>query len=144
MPLPDPKESRVERVATLKLTPAGALEGNLKVTYTGQEALWRRTEERHEDETDRKQFLEDQIKAEVPSGITVELINKPQWDGARLSMTAEFDLKVPGWARPLRGSEHRCPVGRVRGAKRQAGGFSTRLETLPIYFRVSVSGRSMT
>jgi hypothetical protein len=132
MPLPNPKESRVERVAALKLTAAGSLEGKLTVTYTGQEALWRRMEERHEDGTDRKQFLEDQVKADVPSGITVELINEPQWDGASSTLTAEFDLKVPGWAAAA-GQRALLPVGLFGAKDKQFFQHATR--TLPIYFR---------
>ncbi len=132
MPLPDPKDSRVERLAILKLTATGSLEGKLKVTYTGQEALWRRLEERHEDETDRKRFLEDQIKADVPSGITVELTNKPQWDGASSTLTAEFDLKVPGWAAAA-GQRALLPVGLFGAKDKQVFQHSTR--THAMYFK---------
>jgi len=34
------KDSRTERSAHLKLTPSGTLEGQVTVTYTGQEAFW--------------------------------------------------------------------------------------------------------
>jgi hypothetical protein len=97
-PLSEPKDSRIERRGRLKLTSSGTLEGKVTVTYTGQEALWRRLQERNEDDTDRKRFLEDQIKADIPSGADVDLTNRPDWDSASPFMIAEFDLKVPGWA----------------------------------------------
>ena len=82
----------------------------MTVTYTGQEALWRRHEERNEDEADRKQFLENQIKADIPSGIEVELSNRPDWNSASPALVAEYDLKVPGWAAAA-GQRALLPVG---------------------------------
>jgi hypothetical protein len=106
----DPQDSRIERRGRLQLTSSGTLEGKLTVTYTGQEALWRRLEERHEDDTDRKRFLEDQIKADIPSGADVDLTNHPNWDSASQSLVAEYKLKVPGWAAAA-GQRALLPVG---------------------------------
>jgi hypothetical protein len=74
------------------------VQGTVTVTYTGQEALWRRLEELHEDDTARKQFMEDQLRRDVPSGIEVELTNHPDWDSSALTLVAEYQFKVPGWA----------------------------------------------
>ena len=76
-PLPDRAESRVERKAAFKLTSSGALEGNVTVTYSGAEALVRRLSERSADETERKQYLEEQLKTDVASGVLVELTEQP-------------------------------------------------------------------
>ncbi len=130
-PLPEPKESRIERAAHLKLTSAGALEGKVTVTYTGQEALWRRQEEMNEDETDRKQFLENQIKADIPSGVEVEVSNRPDWDSASLALTAEYDLKVPGWAATA-GQRALLPMGLFGARDKKAFVHTTRVH--PIYF----------
>ena len=80
-PRSEPK-NRARSESLLKLTSSGTLEGKLTVTYTGQEAWWRRLEEHDEDDADRKQFLEEQIKADIPSGSEVELVNRPDWDSA--------------------------------------------------------------
>ena len=78
--LPESAESRIERKAELKLSQeTGELEGKLTVTYTGLEALSRRVNERNEDDTEHKKFLEDEVKEFVPTGIEVELTNKPEW-----------------------------------------------------------------
>ncbi len=71
--LPPSSDSRIERKADLKLTETGSLEGKLTVTFSGLEALWRRIEERNEDATNRKKFLEDQVKEYIPAGIDVDL-----------------------------------------------------------------------
>jgi hypothetical protein len=97
-PLPEPSESRIERKATLRLTDSGSLEGKAIITYTGLEALWRRIEERDEDATARKKFLEDQVKEYVPVDVDAELTNQPEWNSSAPSLVAEYDLKVPGWA----------------------------------------------
>jgi len=97
-PLPDSSQSRIERKAELKLTDSGDLEGKLKATFTGLEALWRRAEERLDDEAARKKFLEDEIKGWIPAASEVELTSTPDWKSSSPSMVAEFTLKVPGWA----------------------------------------------
>ena len=97
-PLPDGSASRLDRKAELKLTDDGTLEGKLTVVYSGLTALWRRTEQRHEDDAKRKQFLEDQVKEYVPVGVEVELTNKPDWAGSTPTLVAEYKLTVRGWA----------------------------------------------
>jgi Domain of Unknown Function with PDB structure (DUF3857) len=131
-PAQDSTDSRVERKAALQLTPFGTLEGKVTVTYSGQEALWRRLEERHEDEADRKQFLEDQIKADIPSGAVVELTNKPEWESSASALVAEYDLKVQGWAAGA-GQRSLLAVGLFGAQVRQSFQHATRLH--PIYFK---------
>jgi hypothetical protein len=96
--LPESSDSRIERKADLKLTQEGSLEGKLKVTYSGLEAMYRRLEQRHEDEAQRKKSLEDDVRYMIPASIEVELANKPDWSSSDPNLVAEFDLKVPGWA----------------------------------------------
>ena len=127
----DPKDSRTERKALLKLNSSGTLEGKLTVTYTGQEALWRRLEEHNEDDADRKQFLEEQIKADIPSGSEVELVNRPDWDSASQFMVAQFNLRVPGWAAGA-GQRALMPVGLFGAQERRGFEHATRIH--PMYF----------
>jgi Domain of Unknown Function with PDB structure (DUF3857) len=96
--LPSSAESHIERTADLKLSPEGDLTGKLKLSYTGLEALSRRMGQRLEDDAARKKYLEDTVKEYIPTGIEVELTNKPDWNVSEPPLTAEFDLKVPGWA----------------------------------------------
>jgi len=98
VPMPPVAASRIERKAVLKMNRGGALSGKLTIRYTGLEAAWRRVEERNEDDTDRKQFLEAQIRGSVPSGIDVKLTNTPDWNSAEEPLVVEYDLEVPGWA----------------------------------------------
>jgi hypothetical protein len=130
-PMPESSVSKIERKADLKMTLDGALEGKLSVTYSGLEAEWRRVEERNEDETQRKKFLEDEVKEAVPVGIEVELTNKPEWNSSAPTLAAEFTLKVPGW---VSGAGHRAllPVGLFSAPEKHICEHATRVH--PLYF----------
>ncbi len=96
--LPDSDASRIERKSDLKLTEDGSLEGKLTVAWTGLEGMWRRIDQRNEDETSRKKFLEDDVKESIALGSDVELVKQPDWKSSETALTAEFTLKVPGFA----------------------------------------------
>lgn len=130
--LPASSDSRIERKAGLKLTELGALEGKLTITFTGLEALWRRIEQRSEDETNRKKFLEDQVKEYIPAGIDVELTNKPDWTSSAPSLVAEYALKVPGWASAA-GRRAILAVGLFGNTEKHLFEHATRVH--PIYFQ---------
>jgi hypothetical protein len=131
-PVPDAKESRTERNATFQLTANGDLEGTVTVTYTGQSALWRRQQERFEDQIDRKQFLEDQIKAAVGRDAVAELTNQPEWDSSNTSLVAVFDLTIPSWASAAGQRTVLLPVGIFGAAYKHTLQHSIRVH--PIYF----------
>jgi uncharacterized protein DUF3857 len=96
--LPAASASRVERKADLQLAPeTGSLEGKVTITFTGLEALWRRTEERNQDDVGRKAFLEDEMKDSIPASAEAELTNHPDWSSSEAPLVAEYQLKVPGW-----------------------------------------------
>ena len=129
--IPGPAESRIERKATLHLTDSGSLEGKATVTFTGLEALGRRLEERNEDDTSRKKFLEDQIKEYIPVPSDVELTNKPDWNSSASTLVAEYDLKVPGWASAA-GRRTLLSVGLFGGLEKHTFEHADRV--YPIYF----------
>jgi len=130
-PMPDSSLSQIVRKADLQLSSDGALEGKLSVTFTGLEALWRRNEERNEDEANHKKFLEDYVKEIVPAGIEVELTNKPDWTSSAPVLVAEYTLKVPGW---VSGAGRRAlfPVGLFGAPEKHICEHSSRVH--PLYF----------
>jgi hypothetical protein len=127
--LPESAESRIERRASLKLSDTGDLEGKLTVTFTGLEALWRRTEEMHVDEQERKQFLENQVKESIPAASEVELVNKPEWASSTPALMAEFNLKVPGWASGA-GRHAMLPVGLFSATEKHVFDPETRVHAI--------------
>ena len=130
-PLPDSDVSHIERNANLKLTSEGVLEGKIKVTYTGLEALSRRRGQRNEDDTERKKYLEDQVKEYIPTGTEVELSNKPDWSASETPLVAEFDLKVPGWVASA-GRRELFPVGLFGATEKHLFEHANRV--WPVYF----------
>ena len=132
--LPTSSDSRVERKADLKLTDQGSLEGKLTFTFSGLEALWRRIEERNEDQASRKKFLEDQVREYIPVGIDVELLNKPDWASSAPTLVAEYDLKVQGWATGA-GKRVLVPVGLFSAPEKHLFEHTNRVH--PVYFQFS-------
>lgn len=96
--MPPSDASRVERKGDLKLLDDGSLEGKITVTWTGLAASWRRRDQRHEDDTNRKKFLEDDLKSSIPFGSDIELLKQPDWKSSDPPLVAEFTLKIPGFA----------------------------------------------
>jgi hypothetical protein len=129
--LPESSDSQIERKADLKLTQEGSLEGKLTVKYTGLEAMYRRLEERNEDDAHRKKTLEDDVRSTIPASIEVELANKPDWSSPDANLVAEFDLKVPGWASGA-GRRALMTVGLFGAAEKHVCEHTTRVH--PMYF----------
>src|SRR5208337_1095037 len=129
--IPPSSESRIERSGKLRLTDSGDLEGRLTVTYTGLEAMYHRREMRHADETERKKFLEDALKGQIPVSADAELMNKPDWDRSDTPLVAEFDLKVPGWAASA-GKRATIPAGVFTAREKHVFEHADRV--YPVYF----------
>jgi hypothetical protein len=129
-PLPDASRSRVERTADLTLS-GSSLDGKLTVSYTGIEAARRRLEERNEDGAGRRQFLEKEIQAMVPTGVEVKLINTPDWTSADTPLVAQFELRIPGWATGV-GRRELVPIGVFSAGQRHVFEHNSRVH--PVYF----------
>jgi hypothetical protein len=129
-PLPDASVSGVERTADLTLS-GGSLDGKLTVSYTGIEAARRRLQERNEDEAGRRQFLEKEVEAMVPTGVDVKLINTPDWNSDETPLVAQFDSRIPGWA-TVAGRRELLPIAVFSAGERHMFEHSSRVH--PVYF----------
>jgi hypothetical protein len=129
--IPDSEVSNIKRKADLKLTDQGGLEGKLTVTFSGLEALAMRLNEREEDATARKTFMEDVVRESIPVGIDVELTNSPDWNSSAPTLVGEFDLKVQGWASGA-GRRALLPVGLFGAPEKHV--FERESRVHPIYF----------
>jgi hypothetical protein len=129
--LPQSSESRIERKAKLQLSDTGELEGKVTVTFTGLEAMSRRVEELHGDETERKRYLEEQMKENVRVGVEVELTNQPDWKSSSQPLVAEFTVKIPGWVSGA-GRRALLPVGIFTATEKRIFEHANRV--YPIYF----------
>jgi hypothetical protein len=124
--------SKIQRKAELTLTPEGTLEGKVTISFTGLEALGKRSEERNEDDTARKKSLEDQFKEDIPVAADVTLTNQPDWKSSETPLVAEFDVKIDGW---VSAAGHRAilPVGLFSVGEKHVFEHSNRVQ--PVYFR---------
>jgi hypothetical protein len=130
-PLLESSASKIERKAQLKLDKDGTLTGKATIRFTGLESAWRRMQERNEDDTDRKQYLEDELKYSVPSGVEASLTNTPDWAGSEEPLIAEYDIKVPGWAAAA-GQRQLLKVGLFCNEEDHTFEHGTRVQ--PMYF----------
>ena len=130
--LPESSASHIERKAKLKLVPeTGGVEGTLTITFTGLEASRRRLDERNEDETERKKYLEEQAQEYIPAASEIELTNKPAWSEVESPLVAEYSLKVSGWAVGA-GKRALLPVGLFGASEKRLFDHTERVH--PIYF----------
>jgi hypothetical protein len=129
--LPETSASGVERKATLHIDESGSLEGQATVTFKGLSALGWRIDERDEDETERKKFLEDEFKEYIPSSAEVELTNKPDWNSSSDILVAEYHVKIPEW---ISAAGHRSllTVGLFSGTEKHVFDHAERM--YPIYY----------
>lgn len=130
--LPASADSSIQRKAQLKVTDTGDLEGTLTVTYTGLEASQRRVEERLADDSDRKNFLEDEVRESIPAACQVELASQPDWKSSSPSLVAQYTLKVPGWVAGA-GKRALLPVGLFAAPEKHLFDHAERVH--PIYFQ---------
>ena len=94
-PKPTSAEAIIERTASLELNTTGTIQGKVEVVYTGHDALERRLENSDTDAAGRRKALEDEVKAWLPLGATVELKNEPAWDVSDMKLKAEFQVAIP-------------------------------------------------
>jgi len=131
-PLPKAADSRVERKGSFTLDSRGDLTGTLTVTYSGNEALWRRLRERNEDDTERKRMLEKEVESAIPTGSEVTLNAAPVWDRSDPAMVAEFAISVPNWAASA--GQRRIMNASVFSAN-EAHSFERAFREHPVYFQ---------
>lgn len=129
--LPSSADSGIRRKAELKLNDTGELEGKLVVTYTGLEASERRVSERLADDTERKKYLEDDVKEAIPIISDIELTNQPDWKSSSPSLVAEFSVKITGWVSAA-GRRALFPVGLFGATEKRLFDHADRVH--PIYF----------
>ena len=129
--LPSSKENHIERKAQFTLSPSGALEGNVTVTFTGQEAMSKRLAENLEDDGERKQYLENDLKSAMPGSAEVQLTNHPDWDSAAASLEAQYSVRIDGWGTGA-GSRLLLPVQVFTARQKSVFLHATREH--PIYF----------
>jgi hypothetical protein len=97
-PLPEPSAAAISREASFKLQEDGSLEGTLKVTFTGQEAMDRRLQERQKDDAGRAKDMQ-QLAAgwlTMPGEIKLQSVN--DWKSSNQPLVGVFSVRIPHYA----------------------------------------------
>ena len=131
-PLPGPEESVQQRVAELTLDREGTLTGEVKVRFSGQEALRRRLNARNDDDAERKKDLEKEFKDSLPSTATVELGKIDDWKATSENFDVTAKITIPGFASAT-GKRLMLPVSVFAGADAHPFTHAKRLH--PVYIR---------
>jgi hypothetical protein len=97
---PEPKstDAVTQRHAELRLDAEGNLEGNLTITFEGQEALSRRLKAIDQDEAARRKDLEEAVQRSLPQGAVVKLLSAEAWETSEVPLKAQFQIQVPNYA----------------------------------------------
>ncbi len=97
-PSPVYKDAVSKRVGRLALAEDGSLRGKIALAWNGEEALTRRLSGLKTDEAGRKKELEDELRAILPRGSTVQLDSLSGWEDQDKQITAWFKVEVPSFA----------------------------------------------
>jgi Domain of Unknown Function with PDB structure (DUF3857) len=127
----DPNQSLILRAAELILRPDGSAEGQVGVTYRGQEALLHRLQYLDMDEEGRKKDLEDELREAVPDGSEVKLAEVKNTDACDQPLIAILNVKIPQLGTGA-GKRMLLPAGLFETKKKQVLLHSERKQ--PIYF----------
>jgi hypothetical protein len=97
-PPPGYKQTLTLRVARLTLAQDGSLDGTVKFSWTGQEALSRRIDASSTDQNGRKEQLESELKKILPAGSVAQLLESASWTNPDEPLSATFKVRVPSFA----------------------------------------------
>ena len=97
-PLPGSQAAVTKRTSTFRLLPNGSLEGQLRVVFTGQEALTRRRLAVGRDEAGRRKAVEEEVKDWLLAGATVELSAAGEWASSEDPLPVECRIQIPNFA----------------------------------------------
>lgn len=96
-PLSPPEKSRVRRIAKLKLTEDGTLEGDVQIEFTGHMAIERKEDNDDDSPSQREESLKESLKARMStaelSNISIENVIDPV-----KPLVYSYHLRVPGYA----------------------------------------------
>jgi hypothetical protein len=96
IPPPPTSDTIISRKASLQLTEDGGLSGEFEVSFTGQEALARRLDNRERDDTGRRKVLEDELKGWFAPGATIKLGDVSGWNHGNEPLRVQFTVEVEG------------------------------------------------
>jgi hypothetical protein len=95
---PPPGSSILTRSAKITLAADGSASGELTVQLGVQESLEHRLEALKTDEAGRRKSFEEEVRAWLPKGAVVKILDSPGWDTTDTPLTARFAVTLPSFA----------------------------------------------
>jgi hypothetical protein len=92
------KDAIGKRVGHIVLNDDGSAKGTVAVAWAGEEALTHRLSGLKTDDAGRKKELEDELKAILPSGASVQLDKATGWEEPDAQLKANFIIEIPSYA----------------------------------------------
>jgi len=126
-----PDLALTQREVVLQLDPQGNLGGTVKVTYSGHEALVRRLEHIHSDETDKKEDFEKELSDILPMGAGVTMKQLDNIDNNAPALVVQYDVTIPGLATSV-GDRMLLPASPLFGTRQYP--FRHAARKYPVYF----------
>jgi hypothetical protein len=96
-PVPGPESSPARRIAIASISEDGTLEGTIKLEYSGQQAIWRRSELFSLSDQQRKERVEQELKERVSTAELSEIVIENLGDASK-PLTFGYKLKIPNYA----------------------------------------------
>lgn len=96
-PMSGPDKSLVKRIAKLKLSEDGALEGDVRIEYTGQFAIERKMDIDEESESQREDDLKEEIKEQMSAAEISNIKVENVMEYAK-PLVYTFHVRVPSYA----------------------------------------------
>lgn len=97
-PSADSRNSLTSRSANLVLNPDGSAKGEVRVEFSGVDALEHRLSALDTDEPGRQKELEDQLKEWLPVNAKVNMTASVGWEDENEALVALFNVEIPEYA----------------------------------------------
>jgi len=125
------KEAISKRVGNLTISEDRSAKGSIGIAWVGEEALVHRLRALKTDAAGRKKELEDDLRAMLPNGATVQLDSAVGWEDAEKQLSATFKVAIPSYASSA-GKRMLVPTNLFESRNRQPFTHGDRKQ--PVYF----------
>jgi len=125
------KEAISKRVGNITISEDGSAKGSIGIGWTGEEALVHKLRGLKTDAAGRKKELEDNLKAMLPNGATVQLVSADGWEDVEKQLSATFKIEIPSYASST-GKHMLVPTNLFESRNRQPFTHGERKQ--PVYF----------
>jgi hypothetical protein len=127
-----PEAAVVSRSAEMDLNSDGSVKGEVRIEFSGSDALERRLAALDTDDAGRKKELEEELKQWLPVNAKVELTQSQGWETENGPLTAIFSVEVPEFASAA-GKRLLVPAALFRPRNKTV--FKNAPRKYPVYFQ---------